>query len=159
MSTLIKRVLSLAKEIENFPLDQCSPSDDPDMQTAYLYSFRDLTTRFMFSARRIKDKELEKFLSYINFDPEYITDAYTLKAELIGIMDLIEDLKEGTATDNINKINISIQNTTTLLNEICSCLSTESANYLHIICEKYGLREGTKSEVFNSKYLIKNIYR
>lgn len=151
MSVLIERVLSLAKEIESFPLSECSPSDDPDMQTAYLYSFRDLTTRFIFSARRIKDEELEKSLSYINFDPEYITDAYTLKAELVGIMDLIEDLKKDTATDQINKLNISVQSTTALLNGICSCLSTESANHLHIICEEYGLRKGTSSEAFKSK--------
>lgn len=152
MSVLIKRVLSLAKKIENFPLSECSPSDDPDMQTGYLYAFRDLTTRFLYSARRVKNKELEELLLRSNFNPEYITDAYTLKAELIGIIDLIEDLKENAATDQINKLNISVQNVTSLLNGICTCLQTESANYLHIICEKYGLKDGSSSEAFKSKW-------
>jgi hypothetical protein len=39
MSKLIERINTLSGEVENFPLGKCSPSNDPDMQTLYLYSF------------------------------------------------------------------------------------------------------------------------
>lgn len=34
MSKLTEIIKTLSEEVENFPLGQCSPSDDPDMQTA-----------------------------------------------------------------------------------------------------------------------------
>jgi hypothetical protein len=76
MSALIERVLKLANEIEEFPLGNCSPSDDPDKQTAFLYSFRDLANRFLASAKRVDDKDLQEMVNYIDSRPEYITDSY-----------------------------------------------------------------------------------
>ncbi|HOG35749.1 MAG TPA: T9SS type A sorting domain-containing protein [Paludibacteraceae bacterium] len=62
MSKLIERIKTLSEEVENFPLGKCSPSDDPDMQTAYLYSFKDLAKRYVASLKRLDDSRLLKML-------------------------------------------------------------------------------------------------
>ena len=54
MNQLITRIIKLSEEIEKFPLGQCLPSDDPDKQMAYLYSFKALVKRFMSSAKRLR---------------------------------------------------------------------------------------------------------
>ena len=65
MSTLTDRINKLSEEVEDFPLSKCSPSDDPDMQTAYLYSFKDLAKRFVASLKRLDDSRLLKILELI----------------------------------------------------------------------------------------------
>ena len=62
MNGLSDKALNLAKEIEEFPLGKCGPSDDPDMQYAYTAAFRDLAVRFVSYLRRIEDPELEQML-------------------------------------------------------------------------------------------------
>ncbi len=52
MSALIERINKLSEEVEKFPLGKCLPSDDPDIQTAYLYSFKDLSKRFVAFLKR-----------------------------------------------------------------------------------------------------------
>src|SRR5260221_10630647 len=93
MSNLHERIFNLSREIEEFPLGQCSPSDDPDKQTAYLFAFRDLVKRFISSVRRIDNTELQQMIYQINPSPDHITDAYDLKADLQGIIDFIGDAK------------------------------------------------------------------
>ncbi|MCG8696967.1 MAG: phospholipase D-like domain-containing protein [Bacteroidales bacterium] len=82
MSSLIDRINNLTEEVEKFPLGKCSPSDDFDMQTAYLYSFKDLAKRFVASLKLLGDTRLLNMLESIDLNPEYITEAYDLKADL-----------------------------------------------------------------------------
>lgn len=150
MKPLIERVLKLSEEIENFPLGQCSPSDDPDKQTAYLYSFKDLVKRFISSAKRLDDKELERLISEIDSNPEFITEAYDLKAEIQGVIDYINDTK--TKPRRIReKIEISEKSANELSKIIQECLTNESANNLPMICSGYGLADGSVQEAFKSK--------
>ncbi len=90
MNTALNQALHYAKEIRNFPLGKCGPSDDPDMQTAYLYGFRDIAKIFASSAKRIGDPDLSSMIEELNLSPEYITDAYDLRADLFGIIDYLE---------------------------------------------------------------------
>jgi hypothetical protein len=152
MSALIERVLKLANEIEEFPLGNCSPSDDPDKQTAFLYSFRDLANRFLASAKRVDDKDLQEMVNYIDSRPEYITDAYELKADLIGVIDYINDIKDVYNSTLKEKAQISNATANNLANLVCENLITESANNLPIICKGYELANGTVEEAFKSKY-------
>src|SRR5688500_16519809 len=85
----ISHLLELANEVEQFQLSRCGPSDDPDKQTAYLYAFKDLAKRFVGAARRVDDVEVQNELRNLDLDPEYITAAYDLRADLIPIIDLI----------------------------------------------------------------------
>lgn len=85
----ISHLLELANEVEEFQLGRCGPSDDPDKQTAYLYAFKDLAKRFVGAARRVDDVEVQNELRNLDLDPEYITAAYDLRADLIPIIDLI----------------------------------------------------------------------
>ncbi len=89
MKPTIERLLTLADDVEQFKLGDCGPSDDPDMQTAYLYGFKDVAKRFVGAARRIDDAALQTELASINLNPEYITDAYDLRADLVPIIDLL----------------------------------------------------------------------
>ena len=97
MTIAISLVTQLADEIEQFPLGNCGPSDDPDKQTAYLYSFRDVAKRFVAAAKRIGDPELSSMIAGLDTSPEVITDAYDLRAELIAIIDYLRE-----ATQNPN---------------------------------------------------------
>jgi len=154
MSTLIERINKLSKEIENYPLGKCSPSDDPDMQTAYLYSFKDLSKRFVASLKRLDDSRLEKMLDSIDLNPEFITEAYDLKADLQTIIDYLND------TNNLSeRISISVKEANELLEIILGNLSQESANNLPMICSCYGLETGGIDEAFKSKrnYIYKRV--
>ncbi len=91
------KLLDLADELEQFPLGNCGPSDDPDKQTAYLYSFREIAKRFVAAVRRLKKPEIDAELTRLNLNPDFITEAYDLKAELVPIIDR---LREETTTVN-----------------------------------------------------------
>jgi len=154
MSKLIERINSLSEEVENFPLGKCSPSDDPDMQTAYLYSFKDLAKRFIGSLKRLDDSRLQKMLEPINLNPDYITEAYDLKADLQTVIDYLND------TDNLKeRVSISSIEANELSEVIIGNLVQESANNLTMICTGYGLEEGSNEEAFKSKrdYVYKRI--
>jgi hypothetical protein len=92
MPTALERALDLASEIERFPLGNCGPSDDPDMQTGYLYRFLDLARPFVAAVKRIGDPDLSEQVSKLSLDIYSITEAYTLKAELQGTIDHLRDV-------------------------------------------------------------------
>ena len=105
MSTALSQALEYGEQIWIFPLGKCSPSDDPDKQSAYLYAFRDLAKQFVASARRIGDATLSEMLSKIDTSPDYITEAYDLWAELKGTIDYLREAAqvpnyEADATNN-----------------------------------------------------------
>jgi len=68
--------------------------DDGDMQTAYLYGFLDVAKRFVAAAKRIGDPDLSEQLVRLDMKPEHITEAFDLKAELIGIIDYLRQESE-----------------------------------------------------------------
>lgn len=90
MNTSLNQTLQYAEEIRKFALGNCGPSDDPDMQTAYLYGFRDIAKMFASSAKRIGDPDLSNMIAELDLSPEHITDAYDLRAELFGILDYLD---------------------------------------------------------------------
>jgi hypothetical protein len=92
MATALERALDLCREIEQFPLGRCGPSDDPDMQTGYLYSFLDMARPFVAAVKRIGDPDLSEQVAKLDLSIEYITDAYTLKAELQGVIDHLREV-------------------------------------------------------------------
>jgi hypothetical protein len=61
------------------------------MQSAYTYAFLDIAKHFFGVLKRLDDPEINKFLSDLNFDPECITEAYTLKADLQIVVDIIHE--------------------------------------------------------------------
>ena len=75
-------------------LESAAVSDDPDMQTAYLYAFRDLAKRFVASAKRIGDAQLSEMINNLDTSPDFITDAYDLRAELYGVIDYLKEASE-----------------------------------------------------------------
>lgn len=154
MSKLLDRIKMLSEEVANFPLGNCSPSDDPDMQSACLYSFKDLAKRFVASLKRLDDLRLTKILESIDLNPDHITEAYDLKAELQTVIDYISD------KDNLReRVSISHIEANELSEVIINNLKQESANNLSMICTGYGLDEGTTEEAFSSKrnYIYKRI--
>lgn len=151
MSDIIERILLLSDEIREFPLGECSPSDDPDKQTAYIYSFLDLARRFIGSAKRLNSEQVQRELAMIDTNIQFITEAYDLRAELINVIDLVTDLNDESKLGTTHTSTISPQVASTLLSIIVENLASESANLLPMICENYGLRKGDVAEAFKSK--------
>lgn len=154
MTQLINRINKLSKEIEDFSLSECSPSDDPDNQTAYLYSFKDISKRYVQSLIRLDDSSINKMLESIDVEIDEITEAYNLKADLQGIIDYLCDTKALR-----EKTVLSAKKANELAEIIISNLASESANNLAMICTSYGLEAGTTEEAFQSKrsYAYKRI--
>ena len=151
MASLFDRIRLLINEIREFPLGQCSPSDDPDKQSAYVYGFLDLARRFIGSAKRIESNILKTELAKIELDIQIITEAYELKAELLNVFDFIEDLNDDPNSELQGKVTLSPITASRLLDILIDNLVCESANNLPLICEGYGLKEGEISEAFASK--------
>jgi|SRR5882724_28296 len=97
MPTSVQRALELAEAIERYPLGDCGPSEDPDKQTAYLYGFKDVAKRFAAYARRFDDKVLQEMLTGLNLNPEQITEAYDLRADLVPIIDYLKELRSASS--------------------------------------------------------------
>lgn len=151
MASLTDRIKVLIDEIKGFPLGKCSPSDDPDKQSAYVYGFLDLARRFVGSAKRIESEVLKAELTTLDLDIQIITEAYELKAELLNIFDLIEDLSDDPNSKLEAKVTLSPETANQLLEIIIGNLASESANNLPLICNGYGLKDGEVSEAFASK--------
>lgn len=96
MPTALERALQLADEIEKFPLGQCSPSDDPDMQWAYLTGFIDLVRPFIVAVKRIGDPDASELLAPFENSPDHITYAYEYKADLQGVIDYLREASSDT---------------------------------------------------------------
>lgn len=91
MTPRLRLALGLADEVAAFPLEQCGPSDDPDMETAYLASFGTIATRFLAAARRIGDPDLDTILKTIDPRPEHIVAAYHQKDDLLAAIDHLRE--------------------------------------------------------------------
>lgn len=91
MKPSLRLTLELAVEIEEFPLGECGPSDDPDKETAYLAAFATITTRFLSAAVRIGDPELDTMLGRIERRPEHIVAAYQQKDEIAAVADYLRE--------------------------------------------------------------------
>lgn len=83
------KLLYFINEIDNFRF--CSPSADPDEQTAVVYGFKHLVKRFLGYARKIQNQEFQESLSHIDPDIEDIYAVYDLNIDLQVVLD---DLKE-----------------------------------------------------------------
>ena len=90
--TALARAMELADDLERFPLGKCGPSDDLDEQTAYLYAFLDVARPFVAAIKRIGDPDLSEQVSGLVLDIGEITEAYTLKADLQGVIDHLREV-------------------------------------------------------------------
>lgn len=91
MPSALERALALGDEIQNFPLGRCSPSDDPDMQWAYLTDFLDLVRPFIAAVKRVGDPDASEMLAPLETSPEHISYAYEYKANLQGVIDYLRE--------------------------------------------------------------------
>lgn len=152
MSKLLARLEDLISEIKDSKLGHCSPSDDPDKITAYLYAYKDLVKRFKSTAIRVDDKKLNDMVQSLNVEPDYIEEAYDLNAEVQCIIDYIEDHLYSSSQSLSEKPSLTPEVFNKLLSLVVESLSSESANNLSLICENYGLAKGTKDQAFKSKW-------
>ncbi|NQY74352.1 MAG: hypothetical protein HRT90_06270 [Candidatus Margulisbacteria bacterium] len=87
MSKVIRQALEHAEVLTDFPLTECSPSDDPEMESGFVYGYSEVAKRFIASVKRIGDPELSEKVNKLDANPDYITDAYKLHGDLICIID------------------------------------------------------------------------
>lgn len=91
MTAALLLATQLADKIDQFPLGNCGPSDDPDMQYAYVAEFRDIAKRFVAAVKRIGDPDLSNLVANLNTSPEWITDAHDLRADLFVVIDALNE--------------------------------------------------------------------
>lgn len=92
MTTAFDLATKLGDDIEQFPLGQCSPSDDPDLQYAYSAGFRDIARRFVGAVKRIGDPDLTDLVSSLKLDvPPFIAHAHDLRSELYVVIDALRE--------------------------------------------------------------------
>ena len=72
-----------------------------------------------------------------------------MESDLVCIFDVIDDILYEQNEQLVVTFDAKSKNK--LIDLICDCLSSESANHLHTICNGLGLREGTKEEAFGGK--------
>ena len=94
MTAALSLATQLADEIDQFPLGKCGPSDDPDMQYAYVAGFRDIVKRFVAAVKRIGDPDLSSLVADLNTSPEWISDAHDLRAELYVVIDVLNEVAQ-----------------------------------------------------------------
>lgn len=81
MTAALDKAIQIADEIEQFPLGNCGPSDDPDKQYAYTAGFRDIARRFVGAIKRIGDPDLSSLVSTLDVDiHNYIVEAHDLRS-------------------------------------------------------------------------------
>ena len=90
--TALGRAMQLATDVERFPLGKCGPSEDLEGQWGYIYAFLDVVRPFVAAIKRIGDPDLSEQVSGFNLDINYITEAYTLKADLQGVIDHLREV-------------------------------------------------------------------
>jgi hypothetical protein len=93
-SPALSRALVLADEIDQFPLGECAPDADLSKQWAFVYAFRDIAVRFIAAAKRIGDPDLSEMIAGLDTSPEYITEAYELRAKLWCATDYLREAVE-----------------------------------------------------------------
>ena len=97
MNNKTEIILELAEQIENFPL---SSSDDTDVETAVIYSFKHLVKRFLGHARKIQHQGFQGAITQINVNlVESIYDAYDLHSDLQVIVDELKELMSKPSTE------------------------------------------------------------
>ena len=91
MSAALQLAIQLADEIEQFPLGNCGPSDDPDKQYAFCAGFRDVAIRFIGAVKRIGDPDLSSLVAKLDTSFEYISEAHELRASLYVAIDALRE--------------------------------------------------------------------
>ena len=91
MTSALSRAMQLADEIDECPLGNCGPSDDPEKQYAYTAGFRDMAKRFVAAVKRIGDPDLSSTVAHLDTSPASITDAHDLRAELFVAIDALKE--------------------------------------------------------------------
>lgn len=146
----MEKMSDFIEEIKNFRL--CSMSADPDEQTCVVYTYKELSKRFInyLKKQKIDDKNINDKINNIFTDIERMCEVYDLKIDLEC---LIDDLEEWACKDMYY---INSKDREELLEIILETLKDEKAHTLPLVCNKLGLEKGTEEEAFSSKKVYIN---
>ncbi|MBT4533848.1 MAG: nucleotide-binding protein [Chloroflexi bacterium] len=86
----MEEILKLGDEISSFKL--CSPSDDPDLQTAVIYGFKNLVKKFLHKSKKIEILADLRDLFSIQPEIETIYEVYDLHSDLLNLIDDIREI-------------------------------------------------------------------
>ena len=138
MTPLILRIEKLRKELEKY--FQLDIKDNKFNLHVYV-------PRFIESIKRLNNNEISKLASNIDIETE---EGFSkLESGLSCIFDLIDDILYEQNEQLLVTFDSKSKNK--LIDFISDCLSCESANHLHTICNNLGLVEGTRDEAYQSK--------
>jgi len=137
VTTALDLATKLGDEIEQFPLGQCSPSDDPDFQYAYSAGFRDIARRFVGAVKRIGDPDLTDLVSSLNLDvAPYIAHAHDLRSELYVVIDALREASKDPSYGEVVASNSAFLNADLLLTLKAAPKSKFDSSKLVKMCEE-----------------------
>jgi len=137
MTPLISRIKKLRKELEEYSYES-NPLGSQEFYTN--------VKRFITAIKRLNNPELIEMVSNLNMD---IHEIYELESDLVCIFDIMDDILYEQNEQLLVTFDSKSKNK--LIDLISECLSCESANHLHTICNNLGLAEGTRDEAYQSK--------
>jgi len=140
MTPLISRIKKLRKKLEEYSFKN-NPSDYEE--------FYINVKRFITAIKRLNHPELIEMVSKLNMDIQDNYEIYELESDLICIFDVMDDILYEQNEQLLVTFDSKSKNK--LIDLISECLSSESANHLHTICNNLGLAEGTRDEAYQSK--------
>jgi len=140
VTPLVSRIKKLRKELEEY-----SYRDNPSEYQEFYISVK----RFITAIKRLNNYELTEMVSKLNMDIVDTYEIYELESDLVCIFDIIDDILYEQNEQLLVTIDSKLKNK--LIDLVSNCLSIESANHLHIICNNLGLPEGTRDEAYQSK--------
>jgi len=140
MTPLISRIKKLRKELEAYSYKNNSLG---------YQEFYTNVKRFITAIRRLKNPELIEMISNLNMDIQNNYEIYELESDLVCIFDIMDDILYEQNEQLLVTFDSKSKNK--LINLISECLSCESANHLHTICNNLGLAEGTRDEAYQGK--------
>lgn len=159
MNFVIKKIKEIIIEVKKFPIQNLSPSDDPDKATCYIHNFMDIIKRLEVWISRINDDEIKNKMKKFYYDPANISELYTLYSEISAEIEYLEYALLNNPSKFSEKKEVSPRVIGELKGHIIENMKMESAYELPYISEGYGLECGTEKEAFSSKrlYLSKRL--
>ena len=151
MIHMVSRIKQIRKNLEEF-ISYQGEKLSHHINNAPPISFTQFQTdtkRFITAIERLNNQELLKLVTKLNLNIENNRDLYELESDLKCIFDVMDDILYEQNEQLVVTFNSKSRNK--LIDLVCDCLSSESANHLHNICNGHGLPEGTREEAFSGK--------
>ena len=153
MKTKFDKLVSLIADYETFKF--CGPSDDPDLQTSVIYSFKHLLSNILHYSNYLENKALKSQLEGIDLDFNDIYSVYDINSKLSPIL---EDIKDYISTTNIDDNQLDALERLTLIDTIAGELQERMVTSdINVFLSSYKIKFEKEPIASSKRVYVKNI--